>query len=150
MWWIDKSSVNFHEYWMNGNEMEAVVTSLAIPISSGGNYVQNDTSRSQYPPQTPSTFLKAFDNMALEHLRAEAPSRTRFLNFRFPMQGRLRLSLGRGILKNILLLDIEQLIVVNFVMFKVTLLLMSLHPRMLKIRSISYCASVRMGWKKSE
>ncbi|KZC06534.1 hypothetical protein WN55_10445 [Dufourea novaeangliae] len=32
------------------NDAEAVVTSLAIPISSGGNYVQRDASRSQYPP----------------------------------------------------------------------------------------------------
>lgn len=31
------------------NDAKAVVTSLAIPISSGGNYVQRDASRSQYP-----------------------------------------------------------------------------------------------------
>lgn len=37
------------------NDAEAVVTSLAIPISSGGNYVQYAASRSQYPPPTGTT-----------------------------------------------------------------------------------------------
>lgn len=31
------------------NDVKATVTSLAIPISSSGNYVQYDESRSQYP-----------------------------------------------------------------------------------------------------